>query len=169
MAEEISLEELLGFREYKYKKRLELEKECSCLISMTLCIPAEFRLTEKYKSFLRRSADEVCSELLKGGTRIIRTLELDGADGLTVFIITDGDSDIKRKCILLEATLPAGRLLDIDVSCGSALSRRDMGLPPRRCFICGGEAAVCVAGQKHSRQEIADYIRSMEKLITGLY
>ena len=63
-----------------------------------------------------------------------------------------------RTCVKTEESLPNGRLLDIDITDKRPISRSDLGLPPRRCFICSGVAAECVATQRHSREEIAAFI-----------
>lgn len=57
----------------------------------------------------------------------------------------------KQWAINLETATPAGRLLDIDVlTINGALSRKDLGIAPRRCFLCQQEAKVCARSRKHT-------------------
>lgn len=69
----------------------------------------------------------------------------------------EGDArELKRRLCALEDGCAMGRLLDIDVlvGAGEKVSRADVGLPPRRCLICGAPAAVCARSRTHSAQEL---------------
>ncbi|MBQ1519985.1 MAG: triphosphoribosyl-dephospho-CoA synthase, partial [Clostridia bacterium] len=72
-------------------------------------------------------------------------LEKTGAEAL---IAADGDAErIKSICIAIEESSPENRLLDIDVIAnGHKLSRSK----PRKCLICGTDAAVCARSRAHS-------------------
>ena len=88
--------------------------------------------------------------------------------GAAGFVVAAGEAAaIKRICVKIEK-LPGGRLFDIDVMsyAGSPVSREDVGLPPRRCFICTlSPAAQCVREKKHSAIEVN---RAVDELI-GLW
>lgn len=58
----------------------------------------------------------------------------------------------KRQTVRMENSHPLGRLFDLDVldPCGRAVSRVDLGLPPRRCLLCGQDAKVCGRSRAHS-------------------
>ncbi len=52
----------------------------------------------------------------------------------------------------------AGRLFDFDVySSGVPVSRRRLGLAPRRCFLCAREARSCCASSRHAIAELRTY------------
>ena len=72
----------------------------------------------------------------------------------------------KFKLAALEAeeSLEAGRLLDVDViTSEGAISRRDMGLPPRRCLICESEAKRCAREGRHDAAELREIAVSIIK------
>ena len=75
-----------------------------------------------------------------------------------VFCVTGDELEIKRRLCLLEDGSPMGRLLDIDVIAagGEKISRTDIGLPPRRCLLCGNDAPVCARSRAHSAAELFD-------------
>jgi holo-ACP synthase CitX len=62
----------------------------------------------------------------------------------------------KRLALTIEAALPAGRLLDIDVydRQGKACDRKQLGLPPRRCLLCGEAARDCIRLQRHGAGQL---------------
>ena len=66
---------------------------------------------------------------------------------------------------LLSATMNIpgdGRLVDLDVLWGNeelkSLHRGDLGLPPRRCFVCQEEAKVCGRNRRHSLEAMQEKI-----------
>ncbi len=68
---------------------------------------------------------------------------------------------IKKKAVQIEEGHPLGRCVDIDVYSEEfkGLSRRDMGISPRRCYICNEDAQSCVRARKHNLEEIETYIK----------
>lgn len=157
---EIRLEDILVSRERRWNKRIELSKRCESLISISLCVPMLFRGGKKEKDALRNKCVLIEKLLVKEGFPIEGREELDGADGLTVYLLSKGDERLKRFCVELEETLPNGRLLDIDVTSKTPLGRKELGLQPRKCFICQEPAAECVSAERHSRLEIAHFIEN---------
>lgn len=73
-----------------------------------------------------------------------------------VFAVRGDAREIKRRLCALEDGSDLGRLLDVDVLAGEGekTSREDVGLPPRRCLICGETVAVCARSRAHSAQEL---------------
>lgn len=51
-----------------------------------------------------------------------------------------------------------GRLFDLDVlrPDGTKIDRTELGLPPRRCLICGGPARECARSRTHTVAELQD-------------
>ena len=57
-----------------------------------------------------------------------------------------------RMLLLASPVQALGRLLDIDVIApdGGKISRTEIGLPARRCLLCGNPAPVCARSRAHS-------------------
>lgn len=158
---EIRLEDILMAREKRWNKRVDLSKRCESLISASLCIPMPFRVGKKEKDALRSKCVLIEKLLVKEGFSVDGREELDGADGLTVYLLSSsGGEKLKRFCVEIEESIPNGRLLDIDVTSKTPLGRKEIGLPPRKCFICQRPAAECVSTERHSRAEIAHFIEN---------
>ena len=56
-------------------------------------------------------------------------------------------------------------MLDIDVmDCqGEPVGRAALGLPPRRCFVCGEAAALCVSRKIHPKAEIDARVEQLRR------
>ena len=67
---------------------------------------------------------------------------------------------LKRMAVRLENAHPLGRLADIDILTekGAPVSRADLGLPPRVCFLCGEPAALCRRRRNHSQESLSAFI-----------
>ncbi len=65
----------------------------------------------------------------------------------------------KREMIEIEEGHTLGRCVDIDVysSAAQSISRTELGIKPRKCFICQNDAHNCSRSQAHSIEQIAQY------------
>lgn len=84
------------------------------------------------------------------------------AEGPLLILVINNDAlMIKKKTIELEENHLLGRLGDIDVydKDGNGISRKDLGYPSRKCFICSDMAQNCVRAQKHSIDEVIKFIQ----------
>lgn len=88
---------------------------------------------------------------------------IDSCEGLVyIFFIDENSLEIKRKVVTLEENHPLGRLVDIDVykKDNLGISRSELGLPKRKCFLCQNDAHICVRSRAHSLEEVLDHIHS---------
>ena len=160
------LSAVLSAREARWRRRMELAADAPSLVSLTLCLPLPLRTAHEAKQFLKRTADRLEKDLREAGLEPAEEESLDGEDGLTVFISCRSRAEkLKLFCVNEEETLPAGRLLDMDVTGrgGRIVGRAELGLPPRKCFLCGRPAAECVAGSRHAPEEISAFAENMLK------
>jgi len=69
----------------------------------------------------------------------------------------------KDTCIPLENNHILGRLWDIDIykNTGVPVSRSELNLPPRRCYLCGESAHSCTRSSKHSLEDLLLYITQL--------
>jgi len=86
-----------------------------------------------------------------------------GAEGVVQYMVIDEEPlALKRAAIDIEEKHILGRCVDIDVfdENGVSISRSDLGLQPRKCYICENAAHVCVRSARHSEEEVIRYIKS---------
>lgn len=82
-------------------------------------------------------------------------------DGDYIYYIVKMESkNVKQATVQLEDDKPFGRLVDIDVYNEVPLSRIDLSLPSRKCFICDNEAHICSRNKTHTLEEINSYIQT---------
>ncbi|HWR60391.1 MAG TPA: citrate lyase holo-[acyl-carrier protein] synthase, partial [Clostridia bacterium] len=158
---------VLEAREQRWQLRKMLaEKRHSCLITVTLCIPVAFRTGEDFELIFQRLCRSFCDILESRGQSFSIEGHLRGSDGPAFFISTKAEAGmIKKICVEAEETIAGGRMLDIDVmdSRGTPVSRTDIGLPQRKCFICDKPAVSCVSRRLHSQEEVNAQVERLKR------
>ena len=95
------------------------------------------------------------------GDLVYRETALTGPEAL--WIVAAPAEAVKRATVDLEAGHPLGRLWDLDVATtAGAVSRRDLGLPPRACLVCGEPAHACARSRAHG---IGELVAAIEALV----
>lgn len=81
------------------------------------------------------------------------------AEGLVIYVSTTlSGKEAKKRCVSLEENHPIGRLVDLDVfEGGCSISRSELGIAPRLCFLCEQMAAQCVRSKTHDISLIEAY------------
>lgn len=151
---------VLDAREARWRRRLELARSIEgegALISLTLRMPVRFRTSGEYEGKARIMFETLAASLAAaGGEPALGEFRI-GADGPEGFLVTPlPPRRAKELALGFEDGEAWGALVDVDVmdASGRALSRRDLGLPPRRCLLCGGDAASCVLARSHGEDEL---------------
>lgn len=152
----ITLGEILEARSRRAEKQKELlNRGGSCLISFSLNIPGEIKQFPLASAAYHEGLAEIRKRL--PDERLLFFEEYEENTGSEAFFLLSADSaEIKGTMAALEESHPLGRLFDIDVlgPDGLSLSRTALGLPPRTCLICGGNAKACARSQAHSMELI---------------
>ena len=160
---------VLEARDQRWNLRKKLVKERqSCLITITLCVPLAFRTDEEFWRIFLRLCVTFYKKLISSGHQADFEGCMQSDDGPAFFVSTKSEAiEIKKVCVEAEEVLIGGRLLDIDVmdSGGTPISRDDIDLPPRKCFMCEKPAALCVSRKVHSPNEISEYVMQLKKQI----
>lgn len=91
---------------------------------------------------------------------LFKKLEFTPEGPIFFMVINKQFIEAKKLCITIEEKHPLGRFVDIDVynEKGQGISRRELGLSSRKCFICNEDAHLCVRSRRHSQKEIIDFI-----------
>lgn len=71
--------------------------------------------------------------------------------------------EVKHRCIALETSQPAARLMDLDVydSQGRQIDRAFLSLPSRPCLVCNRSALECIRLGRHTALDLTDKINEL--------
>lgn len=163
--QEQSLEEVLASRELRQRRQQELlSLYDNTLVSFKLNIPGPVKYNPLIKKIFEEGLKELHLKLNSLSINILIEKVFYEATGPEYLAMVDKEAlEIKKITTDIEDTHPLGRVYDFDVWKGSEkqLSRRDMGLGPRRCFLCQEPAFVCARSRKHSLEEMLSHIETM--------
>ena len=90
--------------------------------------------------------------------------EKDLQTGFEAYFVVEGEAKtVKKRLVSIEEQHPLGRLFDIDVIDfgGVPISRKDIGIEPRKCLICGNESRYCMRNFTHTQEELQNKIAEM--------
>ena len=134
-----------------------IKKFNSPIISLTINIPGLNKITKDAKCIL----DASIKEILKSGLDIVEIKTYETASGYEAQISIKEDAiKIKNQAIYIENNHPLGRFMDIDVIDKDAviISRKNMLIPVRKCYLCENDAKICARSKKHSLDELLSFI-----------
>ena len=153
--------EILNLREERDQLEKDLlKKHKATLLTLRANFPGEDKRHLKADAAVEYIYEEVKKTFLPIHEERIRN-----AEGLTIFLLIKEPSyDVKSKVLRIEEDHPLGRLLDMDVRDEEKIwSRRDFGLPGRKCYLCEDLAVHCVRSQKHGKDDvIAHFIKQVD-------
>ncbi len=127
------------------------------MLSMTVNIPGPNKLTKDAKFIFDVMMDKISNLDLK----ILEIRKYSVASGYEAQIAVDEDAvKLKKIVVLIEETNILGRFMDIDVmNCDKKqICRKDIGMLPRKCFICDNDAKICARSAKHSLEELLSFM-----------
>ncbi|WP_138204854.1 citrate lyase holo-[acyl-carrier protein] synthase [Haloimpatiens lingqiaonensis] len=184
-----SAEDILDAREKRVDRQKQiLDKYLNTLIVVRANYPGlnkDNTLTREIVNVLKNELIKVfnvgslydCTNIKSQETAIIekssenilfKQLEFTPEGPIFFMVVNKNIVDVKKLCITIEEKHPLGRFVDIDVynEKGQGISRRELGLSSRKCFICNEDAHLCVRSRRHSQKEIVDFIeKSFEEYI----
>lgn len=161
--EAITLPMLLDSRDRRRARQREWLKAdpSASLAVLTIVMPGSV----KRSGDSLKAADAAVKALRDTFAVNMRRMEtFDLITGYEAFMLIDLPREqVKRMTCGIEDTHPLGRLFDIDVFTpdGVPVSRTELGLGPRRCLICGGDARVCMRTGAHSYDDLLSRISRM--------
>ncbi|MBF9015322.1 MULTISPECIES: citrate lyase holo-[acyl-carrier protein] synthase [unclassified Oceanispirochaeta] len=156
----VTLTEMLDAREMRSHHRQKLIcLHKSALIQLSINSPG----SEKNSSVITEIFSEGLRSILKKFDESIieYNSETQSNTGPQAFIaIALPARKIKMKTSSIELSHPLGRLWDIDVYDVDKrlLSRKELGLPERLCYICREPAHVCSRSQRHTQEDLKAFI-----------
>jgi len=160
---EITLSELLASRDARQARQQVLlsEHPNETLVCLTVVMPGAVK-RNRQSLIVAHAAVEALRECFDGHVGFLE--ERDLPTGYEAYLLVDvARLDAKRIASHIEESHPLGRLFDIDVIApdGQPVSRTAIGLPLRRCIICGSEARLCMRQHKHTQEELHQRISQL--------
>ncbi len=162
---EQSLMDILDAREERVRYQEHLLSEYkSTIISYKLNIPGN----RKYNLLIKQIFDEGLSvfnnkldelSINKLSEKVI--YKNSGPEYFAVF--KESEYKVKKLTTDIEEKHALGRLFDFDVISkdGKQISRKELGIESRRCFLCGNNAFECGRSRKHEISDLTDRIKKM--------
>lgn len=147
-----NLNEILAAREHRRDRQEELLRQFSRpLICFTMNIPGPEK-NHFLVSYGFALGDRLLREALPAGKLLQDTRRGTAAGPEGFYAVDASPEELKAICVRLEEKTPGGRVFDLDVlrPDGSKVERRELGLPERKCLLCGEPAAVCGRSRNHS-------------------
>lgn len=164
----VALEEMLAARDRRAKRqRSAIARHAKPVVSLTVVMPGPVKDTALTRRLLAEGLAATEAAIAVSGWTVLERNAIDAPTGPEALLAVDAPAEALKRCLLaLEETHTLGRLWDIDVLAtapGSGeirvLSRRDFGLPPRTCLLCGAPAHVCARSRAHP---VADLVAAIE-------
>ena len=155
----VALDAVLAARDARVARQQALLAQGGVLLSLTLVAPGAVKRSPLLDAIFTAALNALRPHISDARAR----LEAVDDGGHHALYLLNGDAhDWKKRVIALENRSPLARLWDIDIigGDGTPVSRRDLGLPPRRCLICDDDAKSCARTRRHNIGELqADIAR----------
>lgn len=165
IGEKQNLQDILEARDKRVEYQEYLLKEYkNTIVSYKLNTPGAV----KYSSLIKDIFDEGLKALrqkLKEAEIIYKYEKIlyknSGPEYFAVFYAEE--KLIKKITTDIEESHPLGRLYDFDVldAQGNQISRKGLGLQPRKCLLCNNNAFECGRSRKHEISELTEIIENM--------
>ncbi|WP_314778098.1 citrate lyase holo-[acyl-carrier protein] synthase [Cardiobacterium hominis] len=144
----VALDAVLAARDARVARQQAMQAAGGVLLSLTLVAPGAVKRSPLLDAIFA-AALAALRPLVDDARARIEAVDDSGHHAL---YLLDGEArDWKTRMLALENRAPLSRLWDIDIidRDGVAVSRRDLGLPPRRCLLCDDDAKTCARERRH--------------------
>ena len=141
----------------------------ACLVALKLNMPGPYKrspLIDRVFALAEADLRTYCQEAF--GPAIVEEETRDTLAGKEYFVLVDQSAPrVKAYLVSLEEETVLGRLMDIDClyldedGKQQSLSRDQVGLPKRKCFVCQQDAKVCARSRQHDFEAIYQAIAKM--------
>ena len=150
---EVTVPDMMQAREARFmmQQTMLARYPGASLVCLTMNVAGPVKTTPQIERAFAWGMEQICAVL--AGERLLFQADIHEKTGPeAVFVVCGDAAEIKRRLCLLEDGCAMGRLLDIDVirQNGEKISRTEIGLPPRKCLLCGQDAPVCARSRAHT-------------------
>ncbi|WP_277220865.1 citrate lyase holo-[acyl-carrier protein] synthase [Peptoniphilus vaginalis] len=161
----LAMNRMLEAKEKRYYKIKALtEKYEAPVLSFMLNIPGEDKNFEEAVSFHKKYVEKIKNLLEEKKIKILFEDYQNLITGMEYLAVLDGDGRLIKKLMMeVEEASLGGRLLDLDIydKDFSQISRSSLGLPERKCILCGDTARTCIKKERHKIEELEERVREI--------
>lgn len=162
---EVTLLEMLDARERRAaRQQVLLRAYGKTMICFTLNIAGPVKNSSLIRGGYALGKRLLRQQLEVAGIPVAYSEEIQEKTGNEAILLLDADPlAVKAVTVEIEDSAPVGRLFDMDVLCpdGRKVDRQELGLPGRKCLICGGPAQICARSRTHSVPELQEKTRQL--------
>lgn len=171
--EEVGVADMMMAREARYhmQRTMLARYPGAALVCLTMNIAGPVKRTPLIERAFAWG-DEAVGALLGGWAVLFHAAISEKSGPESVYAVSGDAGAIKRRLCGLEDGSAMGRLLDVDVIApdGEKISRTDIGMPQRKCLLCGQDAPVCARSRAHTAAELFARANAiMDKHVSDLY
>jgi holo-ACP synthase len=163
MERPVSLQEVLDGRDRRAARcRALLEAHRLPVLQATLVVPGPVKDLPECRRLMAVASAQLDAGLrVRGWTVAADEPAFPPTGPERLLAVAAPARDLKRLAVSLEQDQPLGRFWDLDVidPVSGPVSRRELGLPPRPCLLCGGEARACARSRRHPVAELVAYLK----------
>ena len=150
---EVTVPDMMRAREARFQVQCALRAQYpgAAVVCLTMNVAGPVKTTPEIERAFDWGVRAVRAAL--GGFALCFEAQVRERTGPEAAFAVRGDArELKRRLCQLEDGCDLGRLLDIDVIApeGEKLARTELGLPQRRCLLCGEAAPVCARSRAHT-------------------
>ncbi len=152
-----ALGRVLSGREGRARLQRHILGSASFVVQVSLNLPGYPKELPGSRTLVESVGFRLAGRVRDGGGLVLSVWMLENGVGPAFFlgVCAARPKTVKEEAMSLEEKTPWGAVLDVDVLLsGGALSRSVLGLPPRRCFLCGRSAKECARTGRHDRKEL---------------
>ena len=163
----VTLAEVLESRDERAARQAFLIKEYSApLISFTVVCPGPVKQTKTSGMLFSEGVKALEKELAESDIPVLfKEIREKKTGNEALYSVGTDEKTLKRLCSGIEDTHKYGRLFDMDVisADGTPVSRTQLGMPGRKCLLCGRDAHACARSRAHSVEELQKEIERLTK------
>jgi holo-ACP synthase len=146
------------------RQQATLERFSRPLVSVTVVMPGAVKDSPLARCILESALEALDALCRSRGWSVLSREALLRNTGPEALVVINADARaLKAATLELEDSYPMGRLWDLDVldAGGASLSRKQFGLPARRCLLCERPAYECGRSRRHPPAELMKRIEEI--------
>lgn len=170
-----SIADVLANKDQRVQSQWRLAKRYpgQTIVTLKLNIPGPIKNNDALTRIFENGESTWQTRLNQEQFVMTETQQWDKETGCETLMVIDGSAkSLKQLAVQFEDETPLGRLFDVDVLINDdeqlqALSRTQLSLPVRQCFICGRPAKACARSRRHSVDQLQDHINDVYQATFG--